>query len=275
MGARTGTSYDGGAFHQRIRIGDSHHFQCGLGRCQVAPKPAPRRIPPAPDLSLRWHDAGTGPGRGRMSLCAKRIGILGFQIVGAQLGVVGTGHIQHGLALVHFLPWNHHHPADRAAYLCDHRRGLKAVVGHCPGQPQSASQAWKVEPSPPARATSVPAGPKRVRECSGSLGWNSWMPPFPLRCTRQDGEQHQRQRSRHNPRQLAIVTRLHCEFLILSSSPDFLMAGSSSPPLVSIVPARSYRKPGPGDKPVAPHGSCVRRPENPAGWPRPPCRHTR
>src|SRR5208337_2185398 len=54
----------------------------------------------------------------------------------------------------------------------------------------------------------------------------------------------------------------------------FLMAGSSFLPLLSIAPAPSYKKPTPGDRPVAQTGSCARHPENPGDLRRRAYKHT-
>ncbi len=73
-------------------------------------------------------------------LLRQRIGILGLQIVGAQLRIVRTGHVQHGLALAYLLAGNDHHAAYRAADLGDHRRRPEIVVGHGSGQAKRAGQ---------------------------------------------------------------------------------------------------------------------------------------
>src|SRR5208282_3934088 len=53
------------------------------------------------------------------------------------------------------------------------------------------------------------------------------------------------------------------------------MAGSSSLPLPSTAPARSYRRQVPGDRPTERIGSCARHRENPTGWQRRVYTHTR
>src|ERR1019366_1710834 len=52
----------------------------------------------------------------------------------------------------------------------------------------------------------------------------------------------------------------------------FLMAGSSFLPLPSIAPAPSYMRPTPGDRPVAPTGSCARHRDNPGDLRRRACK---
>src|ERR1022692_1114304 len=53
------------------------------------------------------------------------------------------------------------------------------------------------------------------------------------------------------------------------------MAGFSFPQLPSVVPELSYRMPTPGDRLAERNGNCARRRENPTGWRRRACRHTR
>src|ERR1700687_3871303 len=53
------------------------------------------------------------------------------------------------------------------------------------------------------------------------------------------------------------------------------MAGSSFPQLASVAREPSYKMPAPGDKTTGWTGNCARRRENPTGWRRPACKHTR
>src|SRR5579864_8517420 len=62
-----------------------------------------------------------------------------------------------------------------------------------------------------------------------------------------------------------------CVFRLLT----MFMAGSSFRPLLSAAPEHSYKRTGPGDRPVEPTGSCARHRENPTSWRRHACRHTR
>src|ERR1700733_8272601 len=54
-----------------------------------------------------------------------------------------------------------------------------------------------------------------------------------------------------------------------------LMEASSSPPLLSTAPMRSYKRPAPGDRPAESSDSSALRLRNPTSWRRRVCRHTR
>ena len=131
------------ALHQRVGIRDAQHLQSGLRRCQVAVGLHFSRLCLFQVLLgnrfvfVQVFGAGVG-------LLRQRVGFLGLQVVGAELRIVWTGHIQHGFALMHVLARNHHDPADRPAHLGDDRRGAKTVVSDCPRKPQRPGQSCRL-----------------------------------------------------------------------------------------------------------------------------------
>ena len=156
----------------------------------------------------------------RIGLLRQSVGILGLQVVGAQLRVIRAGHIQHGFALMHVLSRNDHDPADRPAHLRDDRGGVETVVGHRSGQPQRAGQASSAEPSTTCTCDI----------CSGGMVNSSAIvrilrrsrqrcDPDPLAAgKREQDRQHGGQRNPRACQRFVVVTPVHGRFLVPSAS---------------------------------------------------------
>ncbi len=75
----------------------------------------------------------------------QNVSVLRFQVVRAQLGVVGAGDVKHSLAALHALAGNDGDAADRPADLRDDRSCLEAVVGDCASEAQRAGKRGRLD----------------------------------------------------------------------------------------------------------------------------------
>src|SRR5258708_37588683 len=71
----------------------------------------------------------------RQGVCSLRL-----QIVAAELRIIWTRHVQHRVAMTHFLPRDYDDSAYRPAHLSDDRRSAKTVVSYRTVQTQGSSQ---------------------------------------------------------------------------------------------------------------------------------------
>ena len=239
----------GRRFYQRIGVGDAQHPQSGFRRRQI---PSRLHLGRFSLLQILFGNCmmlvqvlGT-----RVRLLCQRIGISGLQVIGAELGIVRACHVQHRLALLHPLAGNHHDPAHRAADLRDHRRCMKAVVGHRSGQPEGSRQAGWLD----REHLHVGHLVRRDGEQFSSIGVVRIILGAALRTCLATA-------SIATARSLTGPSARACSAAILG----IFTEGSSFRRLLSIAPTLSCKRTMPGDRPVEWPGYCVQHRENPIG----------
>ena len=123
---------------QVLRIFDSQDLHALLGGVAIRLRLRP--------VGLRLLQIALGNGvvivqifGARVVFVGKAERVVGFQIGVQQLRIVGAGHLQHGLALVHMLARHDQNAGHRAAHLGDHRRGFET---RCRQPRQSAAAFW-------------------------------------------------------------------------------------------------------------------------------------